>query len=174
MVLINITQLYKFKFRFRFFLSQTLMIIQSLVMGVTMAYKVLGISKRDHILKSLNRAEIKEKATEDKPDVRFVSILMFVGYDPQCRKISYWKFLQVELLWTSLEQWRVNDYYGSSHRSVTRDEMLPIVASAYIIYINWLIRITNLCSSKRERENAKISEPKLTKQTFDSRCTWAG
>lgn len=65
------------------------MIIQSLVMGVTMAYKVLGISKRDHILKSLNRAEIKEKATEDKPDVRFVSILMFVGYDPQCRKISY-------------------------------------------------------------------------------------
>ncbi|CAH3157261.1 unnamed protein product, partial [Porites evermanni] len=48
----------------------TLMIIQSLVMGVTMAYKVLGVSKRDHILKSLNRAELNGEISEDKPDVR--------------------------------------------------------------------------------------------------------
>ena len=47
------------------------------------------------------------------------------------------------------------------------------LASAYITNIIWLIRITNLCSSKRDGENAKISEPKTTKQTFVSRCTWA-
>lgn len=64
------------------------MIIQSLVMCVTMAYKVLGVSKRDHILKSLDRAELNEEISEDKPDVRFVAILLFVGYDPQCRKIE--------------------------------------------------------------------------------------
>ncbi|CAH3164119.1 unnamed protein product [Porites lobata] len=48
----------------------TLMIIQSLIMSVTMAYKVLGASKRDHILKSLDRAELNEEISEDKPDVR--------------------------------------------------------------------------------------------------------
>ena len=47
------------------------------------------------------------------------------------------------------------------------------LASAYITNIIWLIRITNLCSSKCDGENAKISEPKTTKQTFVSRCTWA-
>lgn len=64
------------------------MIIQSLIMSVTMAYKVLGASKRDHILKSLDRAELNEEISEDKPDVRSVTILLFVGYDPQCRKIE--------------------------------------------------------------------------------------
>lgn len=65
------------------------MIIQSLIMSVTMAYKVLGASKRDHILKSLDRAELNEEISEDKPDVRSVAILLFVGYDPQnCRKIE--------------------------------------------------------------------------------------
>lgn len=71
------------------------MIIQSLVMGVTMAYKVLGVSKRDHILKSLNRAELNEEISEDKPDVRFVAILLFVGYDPQCAKFHLETFCRL-------------------------------------------------------------------------------
>lgn len=75
-----------------------------------------------------------------------------------------------ELFWTSLEQWRVNDYYGSSRQW---HAMSCYLASAYITNIIWLIRITNLCSSKREGVNAKISEPKTTKQTFVCRCTWA-
>ena len=76
----------------------------------------------------------------------------------------------LKLFWTSLEQWRVNDYYGSSRQW---HAMSCYLASAYITNIIWLIRITNLCSSKREGVNAKISEPKTTKQTFVSRCTWA-
>ena len=71
------------------------MIIQSLVMGVTMAYKVLGVSKRDRILKSLNRAELNEEISEDKPDVRFVAILLFVGYDPQCAKFHLETFCRL-------------------------------------------------------------------------------
>lgn len=71
------------------------MIIQSLVMGVTMAYKVLGVSKRDHILKSLNRAELNEEISEDKPDVRSVAILLFVGYDPQCAKFHLETFCRL-------------------------------------------------------------------------------
>lgn len=71
------------------------MIIQSLVMGVTMAYKVLGVSKRDHFLKSLNRAELNEDISEDKPDVRFVAILLFVGYDPQCAKFHLETFCRL-------------------------------------------------------------------------------